>query len=99
MKITKIKLKIIRSPWYQQLFDELGEDPPFQEVLAQRIGIDRRNLSPVLNERIINKSIQEKIAEEVGIPVAKLFGDTAWFRAGLKKAKEIHDRQLAACSN
>lgn len=98
MKLTPIKLRIIESKWYKDLCKELGEEPPFQQILANRLNNDRRNISPVLNGKVRCRPLQEKIAAEVGISVGKLFGHDAWFRVAAQRLKEREADQLAACS-
>ncbi len=93
MKLTPVKLRIIDSQWYKDLCKEHGEEPPFQQILADRLDSDRRTISPVLNGISNYRPMQEKIAKEVNIPVGKLFGQNAWFRVAAQRLK-----QLAACS-
>ncbi len=92
MRLNEVKVIILGSQWYRDLCKE-QEAPQFQQVIADRTGIDRRNVSSVLNGHIISKSFQEKIAKEVNIPVGKLFGQDAWFRVVAQRLK-----QLVACS-
>ena len=97
MRLNGTKTIIIKSRWYRELC-ERQEDPQFQQVIADRTEIDRRNVSSTLSGHIISKSFQEKIAEEVNIPVGKLFGPNAWFCIAARKLQERREECLAACS-
>ncbi len=97
MRLNSTKTMIINSRWYRELC-ESQEDPQFQQVIADKTGIDRRNVSSTLSGHIISKSFQEKIAEEVNIQVGKLFGPNAWFRIAARKLQERREESLAACS-
>lgn len=97
MRLNNTKTMIIKSPWYRELC-EGQEDPQFQQVIADRTEIDRRNVSSTLSGHITSKSFQEKIAKEVNIPVGKLFGPNAWFRIAARKLQERREEPLAACS-
>lgn len=97
MRLNDTKTLIIKSPWYEELC-EGQENPQFQQVIADRTEIDRRNVSSTLSGHIISKSFQEKIAEEVDIPVGKLFGPNAWFRIAARKLQDRKPELLAACS-
>jgi hypothetical protein len=52
-----------------------------------------------LNGTLISQTFQEKISEEVDIPVGRLFGKFAWFRVAFKRLEEQYTECLAACSN
>ena len=94
MKLTPIKLRIIDSKWYKGLSKGNGsKSTDFQQAIANRACLDRREVSKVLNGDGYNQRHQELISAVVGIPVGRLFMETAWFRVAAQRLK-----QLAACS-
>ena len=98
MRLTPGKLAVIKSEWYKKLCEELGKEPPFQQVIAKRTGIDWRNVSSSFNGHIVCRSMQEKISAEVGVHIGTLFGESAWFRVAAKKLEQRKKEiQLAAC--
>ena len=97
MRITYTKHVILKSPWHRELC-EAGK-PHFQQIIANRTGIAKSNISATLNGSIISKAVQERISDEVGIPVGKLFGDNAWFRRAAKRLRQFESRNLGANTN
>lgn len=96
MKVTDSKLTILKSPWYRKLCAN-GNRPHFQQAIADGARMAKTHVSATLNGNIISKTFQERISDEVGIPVGILFGEFAWFRAAARKLKEREAEQLAAC--
>lgn len=98
MKITYPKLIILKSQWYRDLCTN-GHKPHVQQTIADRTGIAKSNISATLNGNLVSKTFQESISDETGIPVARLFGDHAWFKRVARQFRELESKQLALNTN
>ena len=82
MKITSVKLRVLKKLKSEQI--TLVE-------LAREIGVTKSSVSDVLNGERFTRSVQEKIAERVGMRLGLLFGGWAWFRVAARKLAKMRN--------